>query len=179
MYKTLGVLVLVAIGIAACNARANLGVSSISIFSKEIRLAANDTNGITGVDIPCSQAQNPNCVCGGAGSIVQLRITDCEGSNGCNFVPGISYTSVIDFIPSTSGTGLRLKVEVVNFGFNTVILEEVLPNSNVEAGSTYTVTYALVANDVLSGSSVVLRGKLFNNETNLLELCVGTIARIT
>ncbi|OXA47744.1 uncharacterized protein LOC110855344 [Folsomia candida] len=178
MYKKLGFL-LVAIGIAACNGRAYVRVSSTSIIEKEVRPAANDTKGITGVVIPCSQAQNPNCVCGGVGSIVQLRITDCEGSSGCTFVPGTSYTSEIDFIPSTSGPGLRLKVEVVQFGFNTVILEEVLPNSNVEAGSTYTVTYSLVANDVLSGSSVVLTGKLFNTETQLLELCVGTIARIT
>jgi len=120
---------------------------------------------------------DPAYRCGGVGTPIQLRISDCEGR--CRFQPGKPYDCEEDFMPSGASASLTLKVEIcLNGSFCMVIIDTVLPNSSVQPGFVYTAKYTIVPNDQLSGQSVEFKGSIFRTEAQLLEICVSADADV-
>ncbi|XP_021953054.1 uncharacterized protein LOC110849891 [Folsomia candida] len=114
--------------------------------------------------------------CGGYGTPIQLRISECEGR--CAFQPGRVYNIEYDFIPSSAATSLSLAVDVVYLGTPHRLFDTVLPGSSVQPGLMYTVRYSIVPNDTFSGNAVLLRAIIYHTEGRLLEICMQTEADI-
>jgi hypothetical protein len=115
---------------------------------------------------------NPAHRCGGVGTPLQLRISNCEGR--CQLVPGQIYNCEKDFMPSSAAPSLTLKIEIcMSAGFCMVILETELPNSSVQPGFIYTAKYSIVPNDILSGQTVEFRAYISHTNNLLLEICVS------
>ncbi|OXA44606.1 uncharacterized protein LOC110857907 [Folsomia candida] len=115
---------------------------------------------------------DPVTRCGGVGTQLQLRISDCSGR--CSLRPGTVYDCENDFMPSSSSPSLDLRVEIcMNAGFCTVIINTVLPNSSVQPGFIYTAKYTVVPNDVLAGQVVEFRASILHSDNLRVEVCVA------
>jgi len=110
--------------------------------------------------------------CGGVGTPLQLRISECDGR--CDFTPGKVYNCEYDFMPSGASPSLTLKVEIcMGAGFCMPIIDTELPNSSVQPGFVYTSKYSIVPNDQLSGQTVEFRAYIFRTAGSVLEICVS------
>ncbi|OXA47855.1 uncharacterized protein LOC110855244 [Folsomia candida] len=114
---------------------------------------------------------DPVARCGGVGTQLGLRISDCNGV--CTLTPGTVYNCENDFIPSSASPSLSLWVEVCLRGFCTIIIQTELPGSSVQPGLMYTVKYSIVPNDILSGETIEFRGYIYHTDNMLLEICVS------
>jgi len=115
---------------------------------------------------------DPAYRCGGVGTPLQLRISECEGR--CSFNPGQVYNCEKDFMPAAAAPGLTLKVELcMSSGFCMQIFEVDLPNSSIQPGFIYTAKYSIVPNDILSGQAVEFKAYISHTNNGLLEICVS------
>ncbi|OXA57962.1 uncharacterized protein LOC110847544 [Folsomia candida] len=141
--------------IAASATATSIGLSAPRIFSQESKgVVTNITR------------------CGGYGTPIQLRITECEGR--CSFTPGRVYNIEYDMIPSSASTSLSLACDLVFNGTPLRLFEAEIANSSVQPGLMYTVKFSIVPNDILSGQTVKLRAIIYHTDNRLLEICVET-----
>jgi len=110
--------------------------------------------------------------CGGYGTPIQLRVSDCEGR--CSLIPGKVYDIEWDFFPSSAASSLSIACDLVFAGTPLRLFESVLPNSSVQPGLMYTIRFSVVPNDVLSGDTIKLRAIIYHTDNRLLELCIDT-----
>ncbi|OXA64294.1 uncharacterized protein LOC110863291 [Folsomia candida] len=110
--------------------------------------------------------------CGGLGTPLQLRISDCVGN--CSFEPGKIYNCEADFMPSSAAPSLTLRVEIcMTSGLCMQIINAELPGSSVQPGMIYTARYSLVPNDILSGQTVEFRGQIVHTNNQIVEICLA------
>jgi len=110
--------------------------------------------------------------CGGVGTPLQLRISDCNGT--CHMNPGKVYDCEQDFMPSGFAPSITLRVELCfDGGFCLQIINAELANSSVQPGFVYTAKFSLVPNDILSNQSVMFMASLLNTENLRLETCLS------
>jgi len=108
--------------------------------------------------------------CGGVGTPVQLRVSDCDVR--CSFTPGQVYNFEEDFYPSSAISSLSLWVDMCLRGFCTTLFEAEIPNSSVQPGFLYTAKISVVPNDMMSGSTVEIRANLVHTHSFLVETCL-------
>ncbi|OXA45388.1 uncharacterized protein LOC110857200 [Folsomia candida] len=110
--------------------------------------------------------------CGGYGTPIQLRVSNCEGK--CSLMPGQVYNIEYDFIPNASASGLGLACDLVLDGERYRLFDIALPNSAVLPDLMYTVKFSVTPDEILSGQVVDLRAIIYHTDDRFLELCVET-----